>query len=176
MLGRLSHRNLEMKKQNKISVGRIGKIGFLAIFFLAACSAPVADQQASNLEQTSMVTIYKSATCGCCSKWSEYLEENGFAVLVEEVQDFAAVKDQYEVPLQLRSCHTAILDGYVIEGHVPVSEIERLLDERPNVIGIAVPGMPPGSPGMEVEGLEFGTFDVIAFDWSGNTEVFASYP
>lgn len=165
-----------MNKQNKLSVGRIAKIGFLAIFILAACTTSVADQQASDLEQTSVITVYKVATCGCCSKWGGYLEESGFTVLVEEVQDFGAVKDQYQVPAQLQSCHTAILDGYVIEGHVPLREIERLLEQRPHIIGIAVPGMPPGSPGMEVEGLDFGTFDVISFDWSGNTEVFASYP
>jgi hypothetical protein len=80
------------------------------------------------------------------------------------------------VPQELESCHTAVVDGYIIEGHVPVAEIQRLLDERPDVIGIAVAGMPAGSPGMEVEGLESEPFDVVTFDESGNILVFASYP
>lgn len=87
-----------------------------------------------------------------------------------------AVKSQYQVPVQLQSCHTAIVDGYIIEGHVPVAEIERLLAERPDIAGLAVPGMPVGSPGMEVEGAVPQPFDVIAFDKSGKTAVFASYP
>lgn len=168
--------NIEMKQHNKVNFGKIVNTSFLAIFLLAACAAPVADQQASSLEQTSLVTVYKSASCSCCSKWSEYLEESGFTVLVEEVDDFGDVKDRFQVPKELQSCHTAIVDGYVVEGHVPVSEIARLLEERPDIIGIAVPGMPPGSPGMEVDGLAFGTFDVVAFDWSGGTEIFSSYP
>lgn len=103
------------------------------------------------------------------------MEENGYSVKIEDVQDLTAVKDRYQVPPQLRSCHTAIVDGYIVEGHVPVTEIERLLNEQPEIKGIAVPGMPVGSPGMEVEGVEAAPYDVIAFDTSGNTEVFASY-
>jgi hypothetical protein len=103
------------------------------------------------------------------------LAQNGFTVNVENVQDLAAVKAHYQVPPQLQSCHTAIVDGYVIEGHVPVVEIERLMAERPDIIGIAVPGMPVGSPGMEVEGAAPVPYDVIAFDKSGPTHVYASY-
>jgi hypothetical protein len=103
------------------------------------------------------------------------MEENGYTVEVEDVQDLTAVKSEYQVPLQLQSCHTAIVDGYIIEGHVPVDAIERLLSERPDIIGLAVPGMPIGSPGMEVEGYDPQSYDVIAFDKSGNSEVFASY-
>jgi hypothetical protein len=87
-----------------------------------------------------------------------------------------AVKDRYQIPRELQACHTAIVDGYVVEGHVPVEEIRRLLAERPDIIGLAVPGMPVGSPGMEVEGVAPQPFEVIAFDQAGNTEVFASYP
>ena len=86
------------------------------------------------------------------------------------------MKARYHVPAQLQSCHTAIVDGYVLEGHVPVAEIERLVTERPDIIGLAVPGMPVGSPGMEVEGFAAQPFEVIAFDKSGRSEVFASYP
>jgi hypothetical protein len=95
---------------------------------------------------------------------------------VEDTNDLTTVKARYQIPPQLQACHTAIVDGYVVEGHVPVAEIRRLLAERPDIIGLAVPGMPVGSPGMEVEGAAPQPFEVIAFDKSGQTEVFASYP
>jgi hypothetical protein len=95
---------------------------------------------------------------------------------VNDVQDLTAVKARYHVPTQLQSCHTAIVDGYVIEGHVPLTEIKRLLAERPALSGIAVPGMPVGSPGMEIAGALPQPFDVIAFDASGSADVFAHYP
>ncbi|MEZ4705863.1 MAG: DUF411 domain-containing protein [Caldilineaceae bacterium] len=104
-----------------------------------------------------------------------YLQENGFTVQAEDVADLAAVKTEHQVPMELQSCHTAIVDGYIVEGHVPISEINRLLRERPDIAGIAVPGMPIGSPGMEVDGYAPEPFDVIAFDHSGQMQVFASY-
>ncbi len=104
------------------------------------------------------------------------MSENGFTVQVEDAQNRAALREQYNVPLQIQSCHTAIVDGYIIEGHVPVSEIERLLTERPDVVGLAVIGMPAGSPGMEDESQSDQPFDVLAFDKEGNTQVYASYP
>lgn len=103
------------------------------------------------------------------------MEDNGYSVQVEDVQNLGPIKQQHNVPVQLQSCHTAIVDGYVIEGHVPIDAIERLLDERPNIAGLAVPGMPAGSPGMEAAGFRTEPFDVIAFDGEGNTELFASY-
>jgi hypothetical protein len=103
------------------------------------------------------------------------LEDNGFTVKVHDAQDLTAVKSQYKIPTSLQSCHTAIVDGYVIEGHVPIEEIERLLAERPTITGLAVPGMPIGSPGMDVAGAEAQPYDVIAFDNQGNMETFASY-
>ena len=86
------------------------------------------------------------------------------------------IKEKYQVPENLQSCHTAIVDGYIVEGHVPAEEVERLLTEQPEIIGIAVIGMPPGSPGMEDDRGTVGTFDVVAFDKTGITEVYASYP
>jgi hypothetical protein len=86
------------------------------------------------------------------------------------------IKEQYGVPQELESCHTAIVDGYVIEGHVPASEIQRLLTERPEVIGIAVAGMPAGSPGMEIEGFDTEPYDVVTFDQFGEIKIYASYP
>ncbi len=103
------------------------------------------------------------------------MEANDYTVQVEESTNLTAVKDQYQIPPALQSCHTAIVDGYIIEGHVPAAEVERLLTERPDIAGLAVPGMPIGSPGMEVEGAAAQPYDVLAFDKSGNVAIFASY-
>ncbi len=104
------------------------------------------------------------------------MKDNGFAVQEEQMQDLSEVVSRYNVPPDLQACHTAIVDGYVIEGHVPAADINRLLTERPEIAGLAVPGMPVGSPGMQVEGLEPQAYDVIAFDKQGNTSTYASYP
>jgi hypothetical protein len=104
------------------------------------------------------------------------MRENGFPVDVEDAQDRGALREQYRVPLQIQSCHTAIVDGYIIEGHVPVAEIDRLLAERPDIVGLAVIGMPVGSPGMEDASQPAQPFDVLAFDDQGNSQVYASYP
>jgi hypothetical protein len=103
------------------------------------------------------------------------MRENGYDLVVQDATDFNALLEKYGVPDQLQSCHTAIVDGYVIEGHVPVDEIARLLQEGPDIVGLAVPGMPPGSPGMG-SSEPVGEFSVYAFDSSGNVEIFASYP
>lgn len=103
------------------------------------------------------------------------MEGNGYEVESEPVANLATVKEERQIPTALYSCHTAIVDGYIIEGHVPVEDIERLLTERPAIAGLAVPGMPVGSPGMEVEGTPDQPFDVIAFDANGNMEIFASH-
>lgn len=104
------------------------------------------------------------------------MEQNGFTVIEEDAQDLAAIRTRYGIPAELQSCHIAIVDGYVIEGHVPVEEIFRLLDERPDIVGLAVAGMPPGAPGMSNGTSIEGPFDVIAFDREGRTQVFARYP
>jgi len=105
-----------------------------------------------------------------------YMEQNGFTVTAKDFDSREAEQAVSQVPAPLQSCHTAIVDGYIIEGHVPVADINRLLAERPaGVVGLAVPGMPIGSPGMEVEGQPAQPYDVLAFDQAGRTEVFASY-
>jgi hypothetical protein len=105
-----------------------------------------------------------------------YMEQNGFPVTARDFESREAEQAVSQVPAPLQSCHTAVVDGYIIEGHVPVEDINRLLAERPaGVVGLAVPGMPIGSPGMEVEGQPTQPYDVLAFDKAGNTEVFASY-
>lgn len=104
------------------------------------------------------------------------MQAHGFTVQAENIADLAEVKETYAIPADLQSCHTAIVDGYLIEGHVPAQEIQRLLAEQPDVVGLAVPGMPIGSPGMEVANATNDPFDVIAYDESGSRMTFASYP
>lgn len=120
--------------------------------------------------------VFKSPTCGCCSKWVEHVQEGGFTVKVTDVSDQAldALKEKHGIPRTAQSCHTGLIDGYVIEGHVPVAEVHRLLKERPPVAGIAVGGMPIGSPGMEVPGQRPQTYNVITFDKQGGVTVFST--
>jgi hypothetical protein len=120
------------------------------------------------------VTVYKVATCTCCNKWAEHLRKNGFQVTVHEVGDTARYQREYGVPNALRSCHTALVAGYTMEGHVPAAEILRLLKERPSAKGLAVPGMPLGSPGME--GSRKDAYDVVLFQSDGRTAVYQHYP
>jgi len=120
------------------------------------------------------ITVYKSPTCGCCTKWIDHLEQNGFKVKALNVKDVVPYKIQSGVTPELASCHTAFIDGYTIEGHVPANDIKRLLRERPKVDGLAVPGMPIGSPGME-QGNHKDKYNVISFDKKGNKKVFSSH-
>jgi hypothetical protein len=121
------------------------------------------------------VAVYKDAACGCCSQWVEHLETHGFTATATNVEDLDAVKAKHKVPSRVRSCHTAVVDGYVIEGHVPAADIRKLLKERPAIAGLAVPAMPVGSPGMEVPGVQPQPYDVLALHKDGRTEVFSSY-
>lgn len=133
----------------------------------APAPAPVA------LANAPTVTVYKSPTCGCCTNWVEHIQQHGYKVSVHDVADMGPIKGQLGVGMALESCHTAVVDGYVIEGHVPAEAIARLLKERPQVAGLAVPGMPMGSPGMEGPYKEH--YDVLAFSRDGQTQVFARY-
>lgn len=119
-----------------------------------------------------MVTVYKSPSCGCCGKWVDHLKASGFSVTVHDLQNLEPVKERYGVPPRLASCHTATVNGYVIEGHVPAADIRRLLAEKPKVKGLAVPGMPVGSPGME-QGNAKEPYDVVSFDETGRSAVYA---
>lgn len=119
------------------------------------------------LQARESVLVYKSPDCDCCDRWVGYLRANGFAVTVRATVDMGAVKARVGVPRPLASCHTAAASNYVIEGHIPTSAIGRLLKGKPSIAGIAVPGMPQGSPGME--GPSPVTYDVLAFDRIGMT-------
>jgi hypothetical protein len=121
------------------------------------------------------LTVYKDPSCGCCTKWVTYLKANGFAPIAKDRSDMDALKDSLGVPAALRSCHTAVAGKFVIEGHVPAADVKRLLSTKPKgVVGIAAPGMPAGSPGMEMPGRA-DKYDVIAFGTDGKTHVFASH-
>ena len=122
-----------------------------------------------------VVEVYKTPTCGCCGKWVDHLRANGFNVRVTNMESTGPVQSRHGVPPEIRSCHTAIVDGYVVEGHVPAADVKRLLKERPGVIGIAVAGMPVGSPGMEVAGTEPHPYYVLSFDKGGRIDKFSSY-
>ena len=121
------------------------------------------------------ITVYKDPSCGCCTKWVSHLHANGFAPEVHDRPDMDALKAGLGIPTALRSCHTAVAGKYVIDGHVPAVDVKRLLTERPaGTFGLAVPGMPAGSPGMEM-GSRRDRYDVIAFGAAGATRVFAQH-
>ena len=137
----------------------------LAPLALAACAAAPPPR---------VIEVVKTPTCGCCGAWVDHLRAAGFTANVTDVPDMNPVARRLGVPDQLRSCHTASIGGYVIEGHVPASDIVRLLDELPDILGIAVPGMPIGSPGME-HGDHREPYRTIAFTREGRLSVFASH-
>jgi hypothetical protein len=121
------------------------------------------------------ITVYKSASCGCCAKWVDHLRANGFAPEVHDEDDMDAIRDEMGVPKSVRSCHTALLDRYLVEGHVPAADLRRLLKEHPSVAGLAVPGMPKSAPGMAVPGEPAEPYEVVAFTRDGKTSVFSKY-
>lgn len=121
------------------------------------------------------ITVYKSTTCGCCTKWVDHLRANGFTTTVHDEEEMDQLKDELGVPQALRSCHTAIAGRYLIEGHVPAADIRRLLAERPKVAGLAVPGMPARTPGMAQPEDKIEDFEVVAFQRNGTTRTFARY-
>lgn len=138
----------------------------LTLFALGA----VANLPASAAEA---VDVYKSPYCGCCEKWVEHLRQAGFAVRTHDVNDVPAARQRLGMPERLGSCHTAKVAGYVVEGHVPAADIQRLLKEKPQAVGLAVPSMPPGSPGMESpKPVPYNTLLVQA---GGATTVFAKH-
>ena len=120
------------------------------------------------------IVVYRSPTCECCGKWLEHLKKNNFNVKDIVTEDVQAIKNKYGVPKALTSCHTAIVDGYVIEGHVPANDIMKLLKTKPKIVGIAVPGMPSGTPGMEM-GDRKDSYKVMSFDKENHYEIFNSY-
>lgn len=139
----------------------------LAIALLAGLAPPLA-------AAAQEIAVWRSPSCGCCHLWAKQMGAFGMRVKMTAAADLAANKKERGVPPELASCHTALVEGYAIEGHVPAREIWRLLAERPDAIGLVVPGMPAGSPGMEFGAAE--TYQVLLFKKDGSTEIFARYP
>ena len=154
-----------MFKFSSILILAIGLIVFFTTLPLAA------DQG-----QPAVVKVYKSPGWGCCGGWIKHLEDSGFVVKAEDSNKVSEIKSRYNIPVDLQSCHTAIVDGYIVEGHVPSEEVILMLRERPSIIGLSVPGMPAGSPGMEMPNGATEPYNVISFDKLGRTKVFATYP
>lgn len=123
---------------------------------------------------TNKVEVYKSASCGCCSLWVEYMKKSGFSVEVHDVRNVAPFRQRFGVPDAMASCHTAVVGGYAIEGHVPAVDIKRLLREKPKAAGIAVPGMVQGSPGME-QGRGKDPYNTVLFTKDGRSAIFAPH-
>ena len=144
----------------------IGKLA-LGIFLGAAV------QSTAVLAEEPKITVYKSPTCGCCTKWVSHLQENGFEVETVDLKDLRMIKSMSGIKPEQASCHTAKVGDYVVEGHVPADDIKRLLAERPDARGLTVPGMPKGSPGMEHPNPDH--YQVLLLGNDGTTEVFAEY-
>jgi hypothetical protein len=151
------------------TVLRIASIAALASLVGASAPAPTDRHPAATA-----VTVFKDPNCGCCAQWVEHLRRHAFTVTVRDTSDVSGAKRAGRVPEQLHSCHTAFVNGYVVEGHVPAADIQRLLRDKPRIAGIAVPGMPVGSPGMEM-GSRKDKYEVIAFTRDGSTSVFARH-
>lgn len=152
---------------------RIWTLTFAGLFSAAVLLIPPALAHTDAGPKPVEMTVYKDANCGCCKAWIEHLRKHGFKVTAHDTRDMNAVKQNFGVKADLQSCHTGIVNGYVVEGHVPAADIKRLLKERPKIAGLAVPGMPMGSPGMEGPTVE--KYSVIAFDKAGGTKVFAKH-
>ena len=139
-----------------------------ALLSIAAAAALL-----STAANAAQLTVHKSPYCGCCAKWIEHVRKHGFTVKVVETEEMMAVKKRLGVPGELASCHTTEADGYFVEGHVPAADIKRLLAQKPKAAGIAVPGMPPGSPGMESDRAE--PYATVIVRRDGTTSVFARH-
>ena len=145
----------------------------IALFLGTLAAAIVVAQKPT----PTVVEVFRSPTCGCCMKWVDHLRQAGFEVKVKDLEQDALdkVKADHGVPATAQSCHTARVAGYTVEGHVPADAVQKLLKEKPAVAGIAVGGMPLGSPGMEVPGGRKQPFNVVSFTKAGATKVYASY-
>ncbi len=146
--------------------------GFAVVFVLMAGGWWLTSSRTVQAED---ITMYKNIGCQCCTRWAERLKAKGHTVLEKPVSDLDAIKKQFGIHEKFQGCHTALIGGYVIEGHVPMQEIDRLLRERPDAKGLSVPGMPMGSEGMEVPGERPDPYTVFLMKKDGTSEVWAKY-
>lgn len=152
-------------------VRRFGRLRILSagLAVAAGLTAAIAAQPV----QAAEITVYKSPWCGCCGQWIDHMRAQGHRVAIRDMENLEAVKKMSGVPEAMQSCHTAIVAGYVVEGHVPAADVARLLAERPKAKGLAVPGMPGGAPGMESAAAE--PYEVMLFQRDGNAQVFSRH-
>ncbi len=143
------------------------------IIYFIICTMAVSYFVSSRVT-ASEVKVYKNPHCGCCNNWISYLKEQGFTVKTEDISKFPSMKESMGITTELESCHTAVVDGYVVEGHVPAEDVKRLVEERPDIKGLTVPGMPIGSPGME-QGDTKERYEVIAIKKDGSTYVYSTH-
>jgi hypothetical protein len=156
-------------------LGILGSAASISNAQLVSTIRPIQNKQIASQPTALNATVYHSPDCNCCGGWIDHLKTEGFQIQDFPTPDIETVKQKYNVPDNLSSCHTAIVNGYVIEGHVPANDIKRLLQEKPNVVGFSVPQMPVGTPGMEI-GNQKDPFTVFAFDGHNSVAVFNKYP
>jgi hypothetical protein len=142
---------------------------------LGLFAIPAVAQIATAASTTPTIVVNKTPTCGCCGVWVKHLQAAGFTVRVNDLENLAPIKERVGVPYGMGSCHTAEVDGYFVEGHVPADDIKRLLSQRPQAKGLTVPGMPAGSPGMEVPSGRVDRYDVLLVGKDGKTSVYATH-
>ncbi len=144
------------------------------ILILLCSSFNVYAESARSVFNMNEAVVYRSPTCGCCKKWVDHMAQNGFRVEDNVTEDMNLIKEKYGVPKNLASCHTAIVNGYVVEGHVPAQDVLKMLSTKPKISGISVPGMPVGTPGMEM-GDRKDPYKVISYDAEGKYKIFSDY-
>lgn len=158
----------------------VGAALAVTVFSLSACDRSRAVEAATDTSAAATATdrlvVHQGPRCGCCGLWGEHMERAGFDVQVRKTDHLGPTKKALGVPAGLASCHTAEIGGYFIEGHVPATEVRRLLEEQPDARGLTVAGMPAGSPGMEVPGGEVQPYQVLLVEREGSSSVFAQYP
>ncbi len=142
---------------------------------LALCAVPLASVTRMAAAAAPRIVVNKTPTCGCCGLWVTHVEKAGFVAEVRDMDDLGAVKQRVGIPYGMGSCHTAEVEGYFIEGHVPAEDIKRLLREKPDAKGLTVPGMPAGSPGMEVASGKVTRYEVLLVGRDGSTSVYATH-
>lgn len=152
-----------------VTLGKRQFCTFASVFLIGLLGGA----KASTVYAGEKVEVFKNPSCGCCTQWAEHLRKSSFEVVIQDVRDIASIRRSFGMPEHLGACHTAIVGGYVVEGHVPAEDIKRLLRERPKAIGLAVPSMPPGSPGME--SAHPVSYAALLVQTNGDTKIFAKH-